>query len=102
MRKTLLKKFEYRPEWHSDDIDRGTIKVIMTSAASDPPEFQRIQLPHLRKSYLQRGINDVEDELKLLLFVILWLTGFDVPCLHTMYVDKPMSGQNLMQAITLS
>ncbi len=74
----------------------------MTSAASDPPEFQRIQLLHLRKKLLAKRIKDVEDELKIVIVCDMWLTGFDVPCLHTMYVDKPMSGHNLMQAITLS
>ena len=97
--KLYSKIIEYRPEWHSDDIDKGTIKVIMTSAASDPPEFQPHSTTTSQKKLLAKRIKDVEDELKIVIVCDMWLTGFDVPCLHTMYVDKPMSGHNLMQAI---
>ena len=97
--KLYSKIIEYRPEWHSDDIDKGTIKVIMTSAASDPPEFQPHSTTASQKKLLAKRIKDVEDELKIVIVCDMWLTGFDVPCLHTMYVDKPMSGHNLMQAI---
>ena len=97
--KLYSKIIEYRPEWHSDDIDKGTIKVIMTSAASDPPEFQPHSTTASQKKLLAKRMKDVEDELKIVIVCDMWLTGFDVPCLHTMYVDKPMSGHNLMQAI---
>jgi type I restriction enzyme, R subunit len=97
--KLYSKIIEYRPEWHSDDIDKGTIKIIMTSAASDPPEFQPHSTTASQKKLLAKRIKDVEDELKIVIVCDMWLTGFDVPCLHTMYVDKPMSGHNLMQAI---
>ena len=97
--KLYSKIIEYRPEWHSDDIAKGTIKVIMTSAASDPPEFQPHSTTASQKKLLAKRMKDVEDELKIVIVCDMWLTGFDVPCLHTMYVDKPMSGHNLMQAI---
>ncbi len=97
--KLYSKIIEYRPEWHSDEIDRGVIKVIMTSSASDPPEFQPHATTASQKKILAKRMKDVEDELKIVIVCDMWLTGFDVPCLHTMYVDKPMSGHNLMQAI---
>ena len=97
--KLYSKIIEYRPEWHSDDIAKGTIKVIMTSAASDPPEFQPHSTTASQKKLLAKRMKDVEDELKIVIVCDMWLTGFDVPCLHTMYIDKPMSGHNLMQAI---
>ena len=88
-----------RPEWHSDDDAKGKIKVVMTGSASDPPEWQ----PHVRnkaaRDLLARRFKDPDDELQLVIVRDMWLTGFDVPCLHTMYIDKPMSGHNLMQAI---
>lgn len=97
--KLYSKIIEYRPEWHSDDIAKGTIKVIMTSAASDPHEFQPHSTTASQKKLLAKRMKDVEDELKIVIVCDMWLTGFDVPCLHTMYIDKPMSGHNLMQAI---
>ena len=88
-----------RPDWHSDDDNKGRIKVVMTGSASDPPEWQ----PHVRtkerREFLASRFKDVDDELELVIVRDMWLTGFDVPCLHTMYVDKPMTGHNLMQAI---
>ena len=88
-----------RPEWHSDDDAKGKIKVVMTGSASDPPDWQ----PHVRnkerRDFLARRFKDPNDELELVIVRDMWLTGFDVPCLHTMYIDKPMSGHNLMQAI---
>ena len=88
-----------RPEWHSDDDAKGKIKVVMTGSASDPPDWQ----PHVRnkerRDFLARRFKDPNDELELVIVRDMWLTGFDVPCLHTMYVDKPMSGHTLMQAI---
>ncbi len=90
---------EHRPEWHSDEVDKGVIKVIMTSAASDPADFQLHSTTALQKKMLAKRMKDVNDELKIVIVCDMWLTGFDVPCLHTMYIDKPMSGHNLMQAI---
>ncbi|HIQ05877.1 MAG TPA: type I restriction endonuclease subunit R [Anaerolineae bacterium] len=88
-----------RPDWHSDDDTKGRIKVVMTGSASDPPEWQ----PHVRnkaaRDLIARRFKDPDDELELVIVRDMWLTGFDVPCLHTMYIDKPMSGHNLMQAI---
>jgi len=88
-----------RPEWHSDDDDKGFIKVVMTGSASDPPNFQ----PHIRnkdrRENIKRRMKDAGDPLKLVIVRDMWLTGFDAPCLHTMYIDKPMRGHGLMQAI---
>jgi len=88
-----------RPDWHSEDDAKGKIKVVMTGSASDPSEWQ----PHVRnkaaRDLLARRFKDPDDELHLVIVRDMWLTGFDAPCLHTMYVDKPMSGHNLMQAI---
>lgn len=93
---TIIK---YRPEWHNEEIDKGTIKVIMTSAASDPQEFQSHSTSSAQKKLLAKRMKDPDDELRVVIVCDMWLTGFDVPCLHTMYIDKPMSGHNLMQAI---
>jgi len=90
---------KYRPEWHNEEVDKGVIKVIMTSAASDPREFQRHSTTSAQKKLLAKRMKDPDDELKVVIVCDMWLTGFDVPCLHTMYIDKPMSGHNLMQAI---
>jgi len=89
-----------RPHWHSDDLDKGVIKIVMSGNPSkDPKEF----LPHLyTKSQIkeiEKRMKDPNDPLKLVIVRDMWLTGFDVPCLHTMYIDKPMRGHNLMQAI---
>ena len=88
-----------RPEWHHDDDDRGMIKVVMTGNASDPPEWQ----PHIRnkerRELLANRFRDPEDPLKMVIVRDMWLTGFDAPPLHTMYIDKPMRGHTLMQAI---
>ncbi|MGB0843857.1 MAG: type I restriction endonuclease subunit R [Alphaproteobacteria bacterium] len=90
---------ELRPDWHSDDQTAGAIKVIMTGSASDPEEWR----PHVgnKKSRDDLAIRarDVDDPLKLVIVRDMWLTGFDAPCMHTMYVDKPMRGHGLMQAI---
>lgn len=93
---TIIK---YRPEWHNEEVDKGTIKVIMTSAASDPQGFQRHSTSSTQRKLLAKRMKDPDDELKVVIVCDMWLTGFDVPCLHTMYIDKPMSGHNLMQAI---
>jgi type I restriction enzyme R subunit len=88
-----------RPSWHSDDDDKGFIKVIMTGSASDPPSYQ----PHVRnkdrREFIKKRMKDPADPLKLVIVRDMWLTGFDAPCLHTMYIDKPMRGHGLMQAI---
>ncbi len=88
-----------RPLWHSDDDDKGTIKVIMTGSSSDTLNMQN----HIRSKTKRKAIGDrlknPNDSLKLVIVRDMWLTGFDAPCLHTLYVDKPMRGHNLMQAI---
>jgi type I restriction enzyme R subunit len=88
-----------RPAWHSADDEKGALKVVMTGSASDKPEFQA----HLRnkkaRERLAERFKDPADPLKIVIVRDMWLTGFDVPCLHTMYVDKPMRGHGLMQAI---
>lgn len=90
---------ELRPEWHSDKDEEGVIKVIMTGSSSDPQAFQ----PHIRNKQKRKDIGDrlkdPADPLKLVIVRDMWLTGFDAPALHTLYVDKPMQGHNLMQAI---
>ncbi|HDM1720866.1 TPA: type I restriction endonuclease subunit R [Staphylococcus aureus] len=88
-----------KPEWHSDDDDTGVIKVVMTGSSSDPTSFQRHIGPKKRRNVLEKRMKDVNDELQLVIVRDMWLTGFDVPSMHTMYIDKPMKGHNLMQAI---
>ncbi|WP_448105908.1 type I restriction endonuclease subunit R [Pseudomonas azerbaijanoccidentalis] len=88
-----------RPDWHSDDPELGAIKIVMTGSAADKALLQ----PHLYskqvKKRLETRFKDVKDPLKLVIVRDMWLTGFDAPCCHTMYIDKPMKGHNLMQAI---
>ena len=88
-----------RPEWHSDDLDKGILKVVMTSASSDGPKIARHHTSKQQRKVLAERMKDPDDELKLVIVRDMWLTGFDVPMLHTMYIDKPMRGHNLMQAI---
>lgn len=88
-----------KPEWHSDDDDKGVIKVVMTGSSSDPNSFQRHIGPKKRRNLLEKRMKDMNDELQLVIVRDMWLTGFDVPSMHTMYIDKPMKGHNLMQAI---
>ena len=88
-----------RPEWHHDDDDKGAIKVVMTGAASDPLAWQKHIGGKKRREDLARRAKDPGDPLKLVIVRDMWLTGFDAPCMHTMYVDKPMRGHGLMQAI---
>lgn len=88
-----------RPEWHSDELEKGVIKVVMTSRASDPPEFQPHATTAAQRRILAKRMKNPDDELRAVIVCDMWLTGFDVPCLHTMYLDKPMSGHHLMQAI---
>ena len=88
-----------RPDWHNEDDASGALKVVMTGSASDPLEWQ----PHIRnkqrREALAHRFKDPDDPLQMVLVRDMWLTGFDVPCLHTMYLDKPMQGHGLMQTI---
>ncbi|BAY52772.1 type I site-specific deoxyribonuclease, HsdR family protein [Thermostichus vulcanus NIES-2134] len=88
-----------RPEWAADEDNQGTIKVVMTGSASDPPDWQ----PHIRnkprREALANRFRDPNDPFRLVIVRDMWLTGFDAPSLHTLYVDKPMRGHGLMQAI---
>lgn len=90
---------ELRPQWHNSDPEKGVIKIVMTGSASDKPLLQ----PHIynkkTKKRLEKRFKDVSDPLKLVIVRDMWLTGFDAPSCHTMYIDKPMKGHNLMQAI---
>ena len=88
-----------RPEWHSEDLSKGTIKVVMTSSASDGPEIAKHHTTKEQRHALSERMKDPTDELRLVIVRDMWLTGFDAPCLHTLYIDKPMQGHNLMQAI---
>ena len=90
---------ELRPNWHSDDLNKGVIKVVMTSASSDGPDIARHHTTKGQRRLLADRMKDPDDELKLVIVRDMWLTGFDAPCLHTLYIDKPMQGHNLMQAI---
>ena len=88
-----------RPEWHSDNINEGAIKIVMTGSASDAPEMQKHVYSKQEKQTLERRFKDPNDPLKVVIVRDMWLTGFDAPCCNTMYIDKPMQGHNLMQAI---
>jgi type I restriction enzyme, R subunit len=88
-----------RPEWYSGEDDKGAIKVIMTGSSSDPLDWQEHIRNKPRRKAIGDRLKDPKDGLKLVLVRDMWLTGFDAPCLHTLYVDKPMTGHNLMQAI---
>ncbi|MDO9097565.1 MAG: type I restriction endonuclease subunit R, partial [Candidatus Methanoperedens sp.] len=88
-----------KPQWHNDDLKKGVIKVVMTSASSDGPDISKHHTTKEQRRTLAERMKDTEDELKLVIVRDMWLTGFDVPCLHTMYIDKPMKGHTLMQAI---
>jgi len=88
-----------KPEWHSDDLNKGAIKVIMTASSSDGPVMSAKHTNKSQRKALSDRMKDPDDPLKLVIVRDMWLTGFDVPCLHTMYIDKPMRGHTLMQAI---
>lgn len=88
-----------RPQWHSEDPTKGAIKIIMTGSASDDAKLQKHIYSKQTKKDLEKRIKDVDDELKLVIVRDMWLTGFDAPSMHTMYIDKPMKSHNLMQAI---
>jgi type I restriction enzyme R subunit len=88
-----------RPEWHDDELSKGAIKVVMTSTSADGPEMQRHNTTKQQRKNLAERMKDPADPLRLVIVRDMWLTGFDAPCLHTLYIDKPMRGHNLMQAI---
>lgn len=88
-----------RPEWHSEDDDKGFLKVVMTGSASDPAEWQQHIRNKNRREALANNFKKPEHPFKLVIVRDMWLTGFDAPSLHTMYIDKPMRGHGLMQAI---
>ena len=88
-----------RPEWHSNDLRKGALKVVMTTSASDGPAIAKHHTTKADRHTLAERMKDPNDELKMVIVRDMWLTGFDVPCLHTLYIDKPMQGHNLMQAI---
>lgn len=88
-----------RPEWHDEDLSKGAIKVVMTSTSADGPEMQRHNTTKQQRKNLAERMKDPADPLRLVIVRDMWLTGFDAPCLHTLYIDKPMRGHNLMQAI---
>ena len=88
-----------RPEWHDEDPEKGAIKIVMTGSASDKALLKpHIYTKELRKR-MEKRFKDPSDPLKMVIVRDMWLTGFDAPCVHTMYVDKPMKSHNLMQAI---
>lgn len=99
-----------KPTWHNDELNKGVIKVVMTSSSSDKIEFdtedptalvipKNMRTTKSERKILSDRMKDEDDSLKLVIVCDMWLTGFDAPCLHTMYIDKPMRGHNLMQAI---
>ncbi len=88
-----------RPDWGSDDDEHGAIKVVMTGSASDPADWQRHIRNKPRREALANRFRKPNDPFRLVIVRDMWLTGFDAPCLHTMYIDKPMRGHGLMQAI---
>lgn len=88
-----------RPHWHHGDDDKGSVKVVMTGAASDPLEWKAHIRTKQRREGLATRFKDPKDPFTVVIVRDMWLTGFDVPCLHTMYLDKPMRGHGLMQAI---
>jgi type I restriction enzyme R subunit len=88
-----------KPEWHSDELNKGVIKVVMTSASSDGPKISKHHTTKEQRRILAERMKNPDDELKLVIVRDMWLTGFDAPSMHTLYIDKPMKGHNLMQAI---
>jgi type I restriction enzyme R subunit len=90
---------DLKPEWHSDDLNKGVIKVVMTSASSDGPKISKHHTTKAQRRTLAERMKNPEDDLQLVIVRDMWLTGFDAPSMHTLYIDKPMKGHNLMQAI---
>lgn len=90
---------DLKPEWHSDDLNKGVIKVVMTSSSSDGPKISKHHTTKEQRRTLAERMKNPDDELQLVIVRDMWLTGFDAPSMHTLYIDKPMKGHNLMQAI---
>lgn len=90
---------ELRPEWHSEDADLGVIKIVMTGTSSDKPHIRAHAYPKAVRKEIAKRFKNEKDPLKLVIVRDMWLTGFDAPVINTLYVDKPMAGHNLMQAI---
>jgi type I restriction enzyme R subunit len=90
---------ELRPEWHGEEDDEGKIKVVMTGSASDPEDWQQHIRAKARREALANRFRDPDDPFEIVIVRDMWLTGFDAPSLHTMYLDKPMKAHGLMQAI---
>ncbi len=88
-----------RPKWYSESLEEGSVKIVMSASASDGPEFFKQNTNKEERHILGQRMKDPDDDLKLVIVVDMWLTGFDIPCLHTLYIDKPLRGHNLMQAI---
>ena len=88
-----------RPDWHRDKLDEGKIKVVMTARSDDGPEMQKHHTTKTQRQSLGTRMREADDPLKIVIVRDMWLTGFDAPSLHTLYIDKPMRGHNLMQAI---
>src|SRR5208337_2548837 len=88
-----------RPNWHSNDDEKGSLKIVMTGSASDPLEWQDHIRNKARRERLAERFRNPADSFKIVIVRDMWLTGFDAPSLSTMYVDKPMRGHGLMQAI---
>ena len=88
-----------RPDWHSENDEAGVLKIVMTGSATDGPEWQQHIRDKRRRESLGKRFKDAKDPFKIVIVRDMWLTGFDVPSLHTMYIDKPMRGHELMQAI---
>ena len=88
-----------KPEWHDDDLNKGAIKVVMTAASSDGPKMAMHHTTKEQRRTLAGRMKSDDDPLKLVIVRDMWLTGFDAPSMHTLYIDKPMKGHNLMQAI---
>ncbi|MGC1307740.1 MAG: type I restriction endonuclease subunit R [Phormidesmis sp.] len=90
---------QLRPDWHDDDLTKGAIKVVMTTSSSDGPEIAKHHTTKTQRKALADRMRDSGDPLKLVIVRDMWLTGFDAPSMHSLYIDKPMKGHNLMQAI---
>ncbi|MDX9695970.1 MAG: type I restriction endonuclease subunit R [Bacteroidales bacterium] len=88
-----------KPDWHSDELNKGVLKVVMTSSSSDGPKISKHHTTKEQRRTLAERMKNPDDELKLVIVRDMWLTGFDAPSMHTLYIDKPMKGHNLMQAI---
>jgi len=88
-----------KPEWHSDELNKGVLKVVMTSSSSDGSKISKHHTTKEQRRTLAERMKNPDDELKLVIVRDMWLTGFDAPSMHTLYIDKPMKGHNLMQAI---